>query len=443
MTKYIRNNYLKLTFVLVCMLIIVMGLSCLLLFTDESFSMNIIRYSFKNIIRLDGMDVHPPLYYIVLKIFISVTTFWTKSLFVKIVFARILSLITSVITFLFLMKIKDKFSFKKTLNLSTSFLIFVLLTGLPFKFVPLYNIVQIRMYSLAAMFVAIQIYSMLMFNERNERKYFILFTLSSILSAYTHYISGFISGLFVLSFIVFFPPKRFKYFISGIIMIISYIPWIPTAFHQFSQISGKHWWMTTDFFIKNVILILFIILLFMYPFINYLNRYEISDNIRRFIKAMIFVMALLIIVVVLTSIIGSPMFQAKYMYPVLLIYCFLGVNILIDDASNKRFYVSIIILFIGIGSLILFKNQTLEYNVSSLKVVNNLHEDRRKQLNINLNGDLQSPELQTKLSYYKYNDVYVKNYSNYINSFKNSNIQYNRNNYFLNKYIYFTDRKGN
>lgn len=49
------------------------------LYVDESFTLGLIKHNWSQIISLDSMDVHPPLYYLVVKLFLMITTFWTCS----------------------------------------------------------------------------------------------------------------------------------------------------------------------------------------------------------------------------------------------------------------------------------------------------------------------------------------------------------------------------
>ena len=71
---------------------------------DESFTMALVGHNYGDIIRLDSMDVHPPFYYIALRFFLSITAFWTNSLFTKVIIARLFSYILAILTFLTLSK---------------------------------------------------------------------------------------------------------------------------------------------------------------------------------------------------------------------------------------------------------------------------------------------------------------------------------------------------
>lgn len=438
-----KNKYLNRLIVCFAAVILLSSIGSLLLFTDETFSMGIIKNNLVGIIKIDSMDVHPPLYYIVLKLFLTVTTFWTKNLFVKIVFSRLLSFVFTIVTFIYLQKMLNIFMLKGKKNKVFNFSILIILTALPFKYVPIYNSMQIRMYALAAMFVTIQLYYMIKFDELDKKKYLILFIVFSIFSAYTHYISGLISGLLIVAYFIFCKKNKINYLLSGIILLVSYTPWIPVSLKQFGQITGKHWWMTTGFFMKNVILMIILMALFIYPLLNYINNVGKYNYQKTNIKVIISVMFMLVIVVVITSLLGSPMFQGKYMYPLLLIYVFLSIIMSMEDNFRYKLYTILIIAVIVLGGLNVLKMQVLQYNLSAPKIMNSLNKNKKKKLRIRVDNNAQSPEIQTKLAFYKYNEVYVINYRKYINHFKNSNININKNNYYLNKYVYFYDRSNN
>jgi hypothetical protein len=422
-------------------IVIIVSLSPLL-YTDEGFTMGLINRNWMDVIRIDAMDVHPPFYYLVLKLFLTITTFWTKSFLIKVIFSRIFSFLCSVITFLFLQKILKLLNISKENKSIRNFSVFILLTIVPFKLMNMYNLFEIRMYALAAMLVTIQFFAMIEYSKQNNNKYIYIFTVCSLLSAYTHYISGFISGLFILGFMIFQKDNKLKYFLSGIIMILLYVPWIPIALSQFSLITGNHWWMDYSFFIKNIILLALFIILFLYPVFSHMMSFNKNDYRKQAFKCLIFVIIMTILIAIITSVAESPMFQGRYIYPILVIYSYLSFIIFMNNKKKFKFIGTIMLLLVLFGTCSSVKKQYINYDSNSINVYKNLHHYHKKNITIKFIGDLQAPILQTKLMYYKYNGVFVNNYSEYINSFYNSNIKKNRNNYYLNKYVYFFNKRG-
>ena len=60
--------------ILLCLVLtLLMALLCgnLSLWRDEAFSLNLIRMSFSDLITATAQDVHPPLYYLMLKVFVD------------------------------------------------------------------------------------------------------------------------------------------------------------------------------------------------------------------------------------------------------------------------------------------------------------------------------------------------------------------------------------
>lgn len=435
-----RNNYISKVFnVLTVLFGLIVLVSCfnLLLFTDEAFTMGIIKYNFFDLVKVASMDVHPPLYYIIIKLYLMITTFWTSNLFIKIISARLFSLVCSLITFYFLQKILSMITVKK-INTMVSLSLFFLLTAIPYKFSPMYNLMEIRMYGLCGLFVVMQIYFMIKFSNNGMKRFAVSYVILAVLSAYSHYISGLISGLLILGFLLFEKEYKKTYWYTGLVMIVSYVPWIPVALSQFAQISGDKWWISNSFFEENVLLTLICIFVFVVPLIKHLKTFT---NGRTVIKSILLVIFVLLLISVLTSIIGSPMFQGRYMYPIFIIFAYVSTMISLNDVDKYKYYLVVIFLFMLGGNYMSLKNQIVNYDINSIKTVKYLSNVKNDSVEVKVNKDVQSPITQTELIYYKYNNIFVSNYKEYINHFKNSNIKFNRKNYFLNKYVYFMNEK--
>lgn len=60
---------------------------------DNIFTLRMVQHSFPEIIKLDSMDVHPPLYYIILKFIFNVTFISHASPYVQIIAGRLLNVL--------------------------------------------------------------------------------------------------------------------------------------------------------------------------------------------------------------------------------------------------------------------------------------------------------------------------------------------------------------
>ena len=132
-------------------IVLVVGvLACLLsivtksyIWFDEGFSINLINNSFTDIILFTALDVHPPLYYLILKIFTMILGHNVVAYYAPSILSYIILLI---VTFLF---------FKKYFSEEAALMVSVALSATPnmFDFA-----LQIRMYSLGMLLVTASFY---------------------------------------------------------------------------------------------------------------------------------------------------------------------------------------------------------------------------------------------------------------------------------------------
>lgn len=203
---------------------------------DDDISIGLIMHSYSSIINIDSMDVHPPLYYLTLKLFLQVTTFWTSSIIIKIIMARILSSLFLLGSVFIGISILKEFNLK--INLKLQLLIYLLVPGMVNK------LVKIRMYSISSFFLFFELYELIKFVRTNKNKYIIFTTINAILASYCLYSSALSAGLFLLIVyiykLIYDRKKSWQIFISGIILVISYIPWIPVVLSQFNYHSKNN-----------------------------------------------------------------------------------------------------------------------------------------------------------------------------------------------------------
>lgn len=185
------------------------------LWFDESYSVGIANQSFIDIWKIGGHDVHPVLYYWMLRV-VNILT--GGSILAYRIFS---ALAIAVLGLLGYTHIRKDFGEK---------------TGLLFSFfsyfLPMMAVYanQIRMYSWAIVFVTLlSIYAYRIYNGDTSIKNWIIFFLTSLASLYIHYYGLMAAGLINLFlFISFIKNKKFKELkcivILGIIQAIAYVP---------------------------------------------------------------------------------------------------------------------------------------------------------------------------------------------------------------------------
>lgn len=227
------------------------------LWHDEAFSALMIRYPWGEMFYRLGLDVHPPAYYVFLRIwhyifgesllslrgmsiFFGVGTIWAAYLFTK-----------------------EAFKNEKA-ALWAAFFIAVN----PFQ---LKYVTEARMYTMGAFFTLLSGYLLLkaltsqktlfvltgqnmpnhpdlIKQKRITWAYFIGFTLSMVVIIYTHYYLFFTAsalGLFGLLYVYFHHEGNWKKFIpllaSFIVIIASFLPWLKVFLFQYKQVQAGYW----------------------------------------------------------------------------------------------------------------------------------------------------------------------------------------------------------
>jgi mannosyltransferase len=90
---------------------------------------------------------------------------------------------------------------------------------------------EARMYSLTAFLATVIMWTLVNYLDQQRQKFLLLYILMSVFLIYTHYLGGLL--LIVANVLVFSFKKINKaWFLSQIIILISFIPWIPTFLKQ-------------------------------------------------------------------------------------------------------------------------------------------------------------------------------------------------------------------
>lgn len=203
---------------------------------DESYSMCLIRHSYSDIIRITALDVHPPLYYLLLKT-------WMLPFGESIPAARLFSLLIYT-AFVSLGPLMVGRLFTK----ETGFLFTFFAITLPACQSYLYS--EIRMYGLAALLVtACSLFAFGIAKSRtslNVGQWVGLFT-TGILGAYTQYYALIaVAFIYIALFTDMLCHKKLKKnylpLLGCLVASCSlYIPWLFVLLRQFSVVSHSYW----------------------------------------------------------------------------------------------------------------------------------------------------------------------------------------------------------
>ncbi|WP_225426403.1 glycosyltransferase family 39 protein [Apilactobacillus timberlakei] len=340
---------------------------------DESFTVGMIGHGYKSILELTALDVHPPLYYVALKTYLGIFTFWTSNMFIKVFFARIFSVICSIITFHYLYRLVSYLGFKY--NKYILWLFFLLM---PTVLGNSEQFTNIRMYAFSMMLIAIEVYYLVMYIYfRPSKKYFTIFTLSAILSFYTNYFSAIVAGTYLFIFFIDCiierkSRKAVNVFISGCIFLLCAIPYVPVVLKQLSLAhGGRMWVMDIDKYIISLLKYSKFIIIFIIPFILLYSKLD------KVFKKLYFYSFIVLLVNMFLLIKG--LIVMHYLAPSYFIFIFLSINLCIffyKQTQNKKYnFILIIPLFILISSFgKSFYQQVTNYDIPSIKFISEFNK---------------------------------------------------------------------
>ncbi|MDR3291187.1 MAG: glycosyltransferase family 39 protein [Methanobrevibacter sp.] len=205
---------------------------------DEVFTLQLVKSSIPNIIYLTSLDVHPPLYYLIVKFFILLghsLHFPFNDIY--------LSRLISSFPFLILMIFSWKYLRKDIGVLSAGLFSFCIMSMPHF----IHYLAELRMYSYCLLFSTLVFYMAYRITNDGSWKNYALLILFTLLGLYTQYFCGIVASTIYLILLLVISlnndiDKVKKLFISGIICIFVYLgTWGIYLFHQVKVISSDYW----------------------------------------------------------------------------------------------------------------------------------------------------------------------------------------------------------
>ena len=257
MLDKIKSNYLTI-FRLGVITIIGLGLrlwhlTSISLWHDEAFSALLIKYNWGEMMYRIGLDVHPPMYYIFLRIWSDI---FGHSLFALRGMSVLFGVGTILATYYFVNYVFE--------NKKTALLAALLVAVNPFQ---VQYVTEARMYTMGGFFAITAAWA-LVAALRNQTSYYInagneflraqlkkrfllcylLFVISSAILIYTHYYLLFTVaalGAYAVLYCIIkykFELKKFLWVVlSGIAILVSFAPWFKIFLFQYKQVGAGYW----------------------------------------------------------------------------------------------------------------------------------------------------------------------------------------------------------
>lgn len=345
---------------------------------DEGFSLELIQHNYIDIVSLTARDVHPPLYYFILKFTSSLIIYLSGGYIGLVPAAKFVSLIPIIILcFICFTYVKKEYG-KSAATLSSLWLCLA-----PSFFI---YALEIRMYSWALLFVSIGfLASLRLMRGDGKTSEWIVFTACSVGAAYTHYFAGVAAGIyFVWLFCFKFLTHQTyrKTIIAAVVAALLYLPWFIVFLQQLSEVKSDYWIPTPTVytlieyayflfgdFNNKVVLVHF--LLVSYLLYAIAARYFRSKNKDYCMILGSIIPFLLITIGVALSFLIRPIFMVRYAFPTL--FCFwMAISLCLSKLNIARVSTFFIIgLLIAIQSCNFIKNVKSEFHshCETLKVI--------------------------------------------------------------------------
>lgn len=197
---------------------------------DEAYTLSLIQHDYSGIIEILKTDMHPPMYFITLKVFCEILGY-------SIITTKVFSVIGYIATLLLGCTIVNRHYGWKV---STVYMLTV--GAIPMS---LYFSVQQRSYEWCIFFVTLCFLEALQFIENNKTYHCVLFVISALLSGYNHIYALLAVGIIFAFVNIYIIIKRrellLRIIITDISMFVCYSPWIIPLLNQTKSASGSFW----------------------------------------------------------------------------------------------------------------------------------------------------------------------------------------------------------
>lgn len=365
--KQNKNNFIYLIFSIACVTVFLVATLVLAsvnqaIWLDEAYSLSSVKASWLDMFTLLSYDIHPPLFFVLEKIWIF---FFPDTVFSMKILAILPSLLTMLLGSIFL---KKEFSYKTVLIFLLSFNASQTITHWS---------IEIRMYSWTFFFVTMTaITAYYAFRNKTVRWWF-LFLLSAVCAAYTH-LYGLISAGIIYSILFIYvlvcDKKQIKNVLCvAILALLSYFPWFCAGVHAVQN-------ATDAVYVIGSPSLELIIYFLRYPFISGTVYGDIILTLVFAVSVVIFICqkkrdgkefftlatfiapVFLIVMSLIISLLLRPILLDRYIYPISgLFWLFFAINI--GKIKNIRFFVGIAVILVGLSIV----NYTTKFNKERLE----------------------------------------------------------------------------
>ena len=386
----IGKAFFALSFIIFIYMLIT-PLNHLILHVDEYFTLTLINFDVTDLIRVTAADVHPPLYYLILKFVMNFFGFFGISPH-NLYAVRLVSIIPyPIILIISYLKIRKDYGwltaglFTLSLAVMSEFFLYFLIA---------------RMYSWAILFLLIAFIFTKEIFTKGKIKYWAIVTVASVLCAYTHYFAA-ISAVCLYLIIIYYvlTKKRsqiknlcvsiaaavllYWYWVSILLNQLDAVHhgfWVPRVrFDTLTQSLGYYAHCNNTFFAVIAILILIAII--------YLYKKQLKDKYSMdnfYLLTGFGVYFGTIILALIVSLTFKPILLARYLMPAAAVL-WLVISILITKIEDKKtmlysFTLICLLLIAGTGHMISTNFTVYNEGMAKEDVFNQILQDENSSL---------------------------------------------------------------
>lgn len=304
---------------------------------DEGFSIRLAKMDFITMLKATAEDVHPPLYYAILQLCCRIFGYDGAVYH----FASLLPFLLAI--FVVLKVVWKKFGTEAAV---------VMLTLMALSENALTYNVEVRMYSWGALFILISFLAMYDILTENKKQAYVVFSVSTLLAAYTHYFALLSVAFFYVFLIGVALYKRKEYFkrvaTVCVMAVVVYMPWFIVLLTTMFR-TQKDFWMLYIPYLKECIAfvfgsklgILWFALLCIAAFIAIWNQKK-QLGIPLWFASGFFAVIGTILAGNLISRFFRPIFLVRYMYPVTIV-AWLMLAVAISFGKYKKIYAMVVV----------------------------------------------------------------------------------------------------
>lgn len=354
-------------FFIICMIIAGTGVVLQIIFSfstdiwgDEAFSLAIIQHPYSDIVKLTAADVHPPLYYLILKFCVELVG-KVSAVSSAITVGKLVSVLPYMCFILLAVRKVKKYWGNYVAGMWAVCMIGMqnlIVTG-----------VEIRMYSWGMLFVTLAFLAVYEIMSKSNIMAWLLFAVFSLAAAYTHYFAGVAVGilyLFLLCYCIRKKKMLKQWILAAVVLGGGYLPWLIVFLEQLTMIRQDYWIAEID--IKTVFgyfgylfgsSLFGIIALFLVA--KAVRRKELNETVF-FALSGIMVPVCVIVFGIFASILIRPVFVSRYILPGMACL-WLGILILCKQMKKNfvKLILSVLIVCVSVLHMVSFATSEKTY----------------------------------------------------------------------------------